>query len=178
MIEKMHNDLVRTINEQILEEGVNGFYRTLKDMENLLINLGASQLEIATLLCKKYKSLNTELLKETISYTKTPGFVSSVDNIARIPGQYFLLISDNYKLDCLNTSILLGEYFQAKKVKSNFHLVEDLIGNEITPKYFQRYDENGNISMEAKVYWADKSANTMLWSMAEQIIENPIIMEV
>lgn len=178
MIEKMHNDLVRTINEQILEEGVNGFYRTLKDMENLLINLGASQLEIATLLCKKYKSLNTELLKETISYTKTPGFVSSVDNIARIPGQYFLLISDNYKLDCLNTSILLGENFQAKKVKSNFHLVEDLIGNEITSKYFQRYDENGNISMEAKVYWADKSANTMLWSMAEQILENPIIMEV
>ena len=177
MIEKMHNDLVRTINEQILEEGVNGFYRTLEDMENLLVNLGTAQSEIATVLCKKYKSLNIELLKETITYTKASAFVSSVDNIARIPGQYFLLVSENCKLDCLNASILLGENFQVKKVKNNYHLVSDLIGDEITPKYFQEYDEDGNISMEAKIYLADKSANTTLWSMAEQIIENPIIME-
>ena len=179
MIDKMHDNLIRTIRDKIIGEGIDGFAETLAKMDHTLAKLGYSQELLANGLNEKYKALNTELLQEAVSYGDKPGFVSSINDIARVPGQQFIMIADKFKLDDKAISRLLGEEFQAVSTPQGderANLLENVLGAKIVSSPFP-VNENAKSGDDelAELCWTDKVYSEVSLSLTEQLLDAPIM---
>ena len=176
MLDQMHDTLVKTINEQIIGEGIDGFGDTLGQMDHMLAQLGYSQAQMASSLNEKYKKLNMELLQEAVAYGNKPGFVSSISDIARVPGKMFVLVADKYRLNNTFISRLLGEDFQTiltPKQGEQHNLSEMIMGTILDYCPFPVNEEDNNSGF-VDLYWADKIISETSLALAEQFLDAPI----
>lgn len=108
ILDKMHDQVINTFNNEILNKGVDEFNNLLCGYQFMLARLGESQRDMANTLYQKFFDLNFELLNEAIKY-KNIGYGGNVSDIARIPGEIMTVISDDYNLNPAKLSDLLGE---------------------------------------------------------------------
>ncbi len=107
MVDNMHKQVIDTFNNEILGKGVDGFAEVLEEMKCSLIRLGKAQGELARALCVNYRSLNLKLLEESTKYKGIS--MKKIYESARIPGENFLIVSNDWSSDTKGISSLLGE---------------------------------------------------------------------
>ena len=178
MLTQVFDNVLQVMNGKILGEGIDGFAATLADMEHTLAHLGKSQAALAFDLMDKYRSINTELLQEAIAYSDQPGFVSSIENIARIPGKRFLLIADQGRLNQEKIGSLIGDDFKMlkseKDEEARRNMIVSILGGEVDQLNYCYMSDDENAEYTAFI--TTKSAvNETNRILTEQIVGVPIV---
>ena len=178
MLDQIYANILQVLNDKILGEGVDGFAATLADMEHTLARLGDSQAKLAFDLGDKYRSINTELLQEAIAYADHPGFVSSIENIARIPGKRFLLIADRCRLDKKKIGVLLGDDFQIMKSteeENKKELFDAILDKDSDYRYDKCYLSDDDDAEHTGFITIKNAVGETNRILAEQIFGLPIV---
>ena len=108
MLDKMHGQVVEIFNNELLAKAVDEFVNLLANYQLMLARLGKSQSNISAKLFDEFSDLNAKLFAEAVTY-KGAGFISSVDKIARVPGELMVAFADRAKLNLDELGELLGE---------------------------------------------------------------------
>ena len=171
MLEGIFEKVRQTFLNEIIAKGVDEFGDTLQEMSYLLARLGKSQYEFANNLMKKYYDINLELLQNAIEYSRQPGFISSVDYIARIPGKQFVIIAGRSSIDNKKISALLGEKFSALQQQEKItELIKLILSSNIILKTFS----TGSDKKASALVATDKIFEINL-ALAQQIAGIPIL---
>lgn len=169
-LDDMHNKVVDIFNNEILGKGVDGFTEVLEEMRCSLIRLGKAQGELARALCVNFRNLNLKLLEEAAKYKGIP--VKKVYETARIPGERFLVVSDDWSGDTKGISSLLGEQLD---VLPNRDVLRIVLGTE---------SESVNLPLSSKenaqtttVLETKNKVHAKSLALAQQISKLPIVAE-
>ena len=172
MLDNMRSKVEETFKNEILKKGVDDFSNILNEMSFMLARLGKAQYELADNLSKKYYNLNLELLQQAIEYSRQPGLLSSVEHIARIPGEEFFVVAGRCSIDTKTVSALLGEHLSIIKATGELKdIVKLILGCEFNIKEFSTFDNE-----KAKAFVvSDISVNKINFTLAQQIAGVPIL---
>lgn len=137
MLDTLRDKVSATFKSEIIKKGVDDFGKILFKMSYMLARLGASQGALAANLTKKYFDLNLELLQAAVEYSRQPGFLASIDYLARVPGKEFLIVAQRSSIDTKAVSALLSENLSVlPRQKSLQALLSLVIGGELIKKHF------------------------------------------
>ena len=178
MLNKMHDQIIDIFNKDILDKGVDEFGDMLGDYAHMLARLGQSQSSMAFTLFNNFSNLNGKLLAEAISY-KGAGFISSVGDIARIPGEKMVVLAERSSLNTKEISDLLGENVSIMKPEEEFvDTVINVLGSDFEiDNYPLDYDkEDAEADRAVAIFPKNKVAVTS-FKLAQQIAGVPIILE-
>ena len=176
MLDKMHSQIIDIFNKEILDKGVDEFADLLGDYAHMLARLGQSQTFMSATLFDKFSDLNAKLLEEAIAY-KGAGFISSVDEIARVPGETMVAFADHSNLNTVELSNLLGEKILVMQAAEN---VSDTVKNILNSDfevdvYPLDYDTDDKEAERAVAVFPQKKVNATTFKIAQQIAGVPII---
>lgn len=133
--------VAKTMNEEIFGKGVEGLYNALAQMEAMLIGLAKEEATGAERLGVLLNQLNCQLLHEAEGYIAAQegkNLVSSVDRIARIPGEVTVVYDTVNSFDGYEAQMtkLIGEKVELRILDNagNFYgemvkKTEELIGS-------------------------------------------------
>ena len=173
MLDNMRSKLEETFKNEILTKGVDDFSNTLKEMSFMLARLGKAQYELANELAKKYYNLNLELLQQAIEYSRQPGLLSSVEYIARIPGEEFFVAAGRCSINTKTVSALLGEHLSIIKATDKLEDIVQLILNcEFKVRVFSMFKSTNE---NAKAFVPSELTNKTNFTLAQQIAGVPIL---
>ena len=142
-------------------------------MSFMLARLGKAQYELANELSKKYYNLNLELLQEAIEYSRQPGLLSSVEHIARIPGEEFFVAAGRCSINTKTVSALLGEHLSIIKATDKLEDIVQLILNcEFKVRVFSMFKSTNE---NAKAFVPSELTNKTNFTLAQQIAGVPIL---
>ena len=172
MLDNMRSKVEETFKNEILKKGIYDFIDVLYEMSYMLARLGKAQYELANELSKKYYNLNLELLQVAIEYSRQPGLLSSVEHIARIPGEEFFVAAGRCSIDTKTVSALLGEHLSIVKATDELEdIVKLILGCEFNIKEFSTF-----INEKVKAFVvSDISVNKTNFTLAQQIAGVPIL---
>ena len=171
MLNDMRSKLEETFKNEILKKGIYDFIDVLNEMSYMLARLGKAQYELANELSKKYYNLNLELLQVAIEYSRQPGLLSSVEHIARIPGEEFFVAAGRCSIDTKTVSALLGEHLSIVKATDK---LEDIVQLILSCEFKIREFSMGN-SEKVKAFVPFDVVNKTNFTLAQQIAGVPIL---
>ena len=176
MLDKMHNQVVEIFNKEILAKGIDEFHDLLCGYQFMLARLGKSQGDLANTLFWEFSDLNTKLFAEAIDY-KGAGFISSVNGIARVPGELMVVFADRSNLNTAELSDLLGEKILVTQAEEELSdTVKNILNSDIDvdfyPTDFTKDDEKPE---NAVAVFPKKKVNATSLKIAQQIAGVPII---
>lgn len=196
MIEQMQANLIKTINEEIIDKGIEGFADTLKIMQYTLAQLGTSQCKLAMGLYGKYRVLNIEMFQKSLEYVDSSAFISDIGAIARIPGKQFFLFAKKWHFDEQKVSSLLGEKIRIEDGTAditmdsmggtNFHerleayisfLEENVLGTKMEYDLYpitDEVDEDGYYVDLMEIVFINEPVDNDKLIMTEQLFSVPI----
>lgn len=179
MLDKMHNQVMEIFNKDIWNKGVCEFWNLLAGYQFMLAHLGKSQYKIARALNKKFSDLNAKLLEEAIVY-KGAGFISSVDTVARVPGETIVAFADRAKLNLDELSNLLGEKVSVIKPEEKLpNTVKKILNCDVDNYFFQcEFDTKENRGERAIAVFPKNKVDATSFKIAQQIAGVPIIAEI
>ena len=175
---KMHYELfdkvVEVLNNEIADKGINGFANILADMTYMLARLAKVQSDMASALKDNFYALNEKLINEAIKYKGRKGSNVGFKNIARIPGQEILIMSDDWNRETKDIESLIGEN------------IEVITYNEDVPAFYKSIlhkdveTRSWNLSADEnpeKIYFMtiDKDVDPSKLILAQQFAVVPII---
>ena len=128
MLDNLREKVLESFNNEIVAKGIDDFGETLNNMSKLLAKLGAAQTEVANNLKKNYFEINLELLQNAVEYSRSSGFLSSVDYLARLPGKEFFIVASRSSIDNKKISELLGENFSVIKNAELHEIISMILG--------------------------------------------------
>lgn len=178
MLNKMHDQIIDIFNKDILDKGIDEFGDMLGDYAHMLARLGQSQISMAFTLFKNFSDLNGKLLAEAISY-KGAGFISSVGDIARIPGEKMVVFAERSSLNTKEISDLLGENISVVKPKEEFvDTIINILGSDFEiDNYPLDYDKEDAEAEQAVAVFPKNKVAVTNFKLAQQITGAPIIAE-
>ena len=139
----------------------------------MLAQLGKSQYEMARKLFADFSDLNAKLLEEAIVY-KGAGFISSVDNVARIPGENLVAFAGRANLNDEELSNLLGEKFSVVKPEPKIpETVQKVLDCQIEIKSYNL--DNSDNPKAAYAAFLPNYVDATKFKLAQQIAGIPII---
>ena len=176
MLDKMHDQIIDIFNNDILGKGVDEFSDMLGDYAHMLARLGQSQSAMAAMLFNKFSDLNGKLFAEAIDY-KGAGFISGVNEIARIPGETMVIFADRANLKKKDLSALLGEKILTIKPKEEFvQTLRIILGGDFdVDDYPLDYDRDDAEAERAFTIFPKQSISATNFKIAQQIAGVPII---
>ena len=128
MLDNLREKVLESFNNEIVAKGIDDFGETLNSMSKLLAKLGAAQTEVANNLMKNYFEINLELLQNAVEYSRSSGFLSSVDYLARLPGKEFFIVASRSSIDNKKITELLGENFSVIKNAELHEIISVILG--------------------------------------------------
>lgn len=174
MLNTLRAKVSETFNAEILKKGVEDFGNTLNEMSYLLARLGALQGKLADNLAKKYSDLNLEILQAAVEYSRQPGFLSSIDYLARVPGKEFLIVAGRSSIDTKAVSALLSEHLSILPRQENLRVLLGLvIGGELVKKYFPTGSSSD--AQDAVAFLPTIKVSETSFTLAQQLAAAPIL---
>ena len=174
MLNTLRDKVSETFKTEVLKKGVDDFGKTLFKMSYLLARLGALQGALAANLTKKYFDLNLELLQAAVEYSRQPGFLASIDYLARVPGKEFLIVAQRSSIDTKAVSALLSENLSILPHQESLQaLLSLVIGGEVIKKYFPLGSSSD--SQAAVAFSPTIKLNETSFTLAQQLAAVPII---
>lgn len=175
---EMHSQVVEILNKEVISKGIDEFRDSLVGYQFMLARLGQSQSEMANTLFKEFSNLNAKILEEAIVY-KGAGFISSVNYVARIPGEALVAFAQRSKLNTDELSDLLGEKFEVIKPQEDFvQTLKFILGEFDVDTYPLGYDEENKEAEKAVAVFPKNKVNAIPFKIAQQIAGVPIIAEI
>ena len=178
MLGKMHSQVVDIFNDEILAKGIDEFSNLLCGYQFMLARLGQSQSILASKLFVKFNDLNVKLLQEAIAY-KNAGSFSSLDGIARVPGETMLVFANGAKLNTAELSDLLGEKISVMQLEENLpDVVKNILGCDFNvDSYPTDFTKENEEPQNAVAVIPQKKVNATNLKLAQQIAGVPIIVD-
>ena len=174
ILEKMHNSVIDTFNNEILGKGVDEFSNMLAEYCFILERLGKDQGDMAHALFKEYEDLNFRLLNEAIEY-KNAGRIRNFESMARIPGETMTVFANGRNLNTAKLSDLLGEVVTVVNPCANAEDTLKLVLH--SDLEIISYPLKGNANEEYSVVLLEDNVNTTSYKIAQQVSRVPIIMK-
>ena len=178
MLGKMHDQIIDIFNNDILNKGIDEFSDMLGDYAHMLARLGQSQSSMAATLFDKFSDLNAKILEEAISY-KGAGFISSVDEIARVPGETMVAFADRSSLNTKELSDLLGEKILVTRAGKDLpETLKNILNSDFDVDFYPLdYDTEDAEAERAVAVLPQKKIDATKFKIAQQIAGVPIIAE-
>ena len=178
MLGKMHDQIIDIFNNDILNKGIDEFSDMLGDYAHMLARLGQSQSSMAATLFDKFSDLNAKILEEAISY-KGAGFISSVDEIARVPGETMVAFADRSSLNTNELSDLLGEKILVTRAGKDLpETLKNILNSDFDVDFYPLdYDTEDAEAERAVAVFPQKKIDATKFKIAQQIAGVPIIAE-
>ena len=168
----MDSQVREIFNKEIWQKGIVEFWNLLAGYQYMLARLGKSQYKMARRLFGEFSDLNAKLLEEAIVF-KGAGFISSVSDVARIPGEILVAFAPRANLNDKELSDLLGEKISIIKPEAKRPLtVQNILGCSITIK---SYNLDVEKSEQAHAAFPNKTVDATKFKIAQQIAGVPII---
>jgi len=179
MLDKMHNQVVEIFNKEILAKGIDEFHDLLCGYQFMLARLGKSQGDLANTLFWEFSDLNTKLFAEAIEY-KGAGFISSVNGIARVPGELMVVFADRSNLNTAELSDLLGEKISVTNPAEELSdTVKNILNSDFDVDFYPTdFDKDDEKSENAVAVFPKSKVNATNLKIAQQIAGVPIITNV
>ena len=172
VLNKMDSQVREIFNKEIWQKGIVEFWNLLAGYQYMLARLGKSQYKMARRLFGEFSDLNAKLLEEAIVF-KGAGFISSVSDVARIPGEILVAFAPRANLNDKELSDLLGEKISIIKPEAKRPLtVQNILGCSITIK---SYNLDVEKSEQAHAAFPNKTVDATKFKIAQQIAGVPII---
>ena len=177
MLGKMHDQIIDIFNNDILDKGIDEFSDMLGDYAHMLARLGQSQNKMAAMLFDKFSDLNGKLFAEAIEY-KGAGFISDVNEIARIPGETMVIFAGRANLNKKDLSDLLGEKILTIKPKEDFvQTLRIILGGDFDVDHYPLdYDREDAEAERAIAIFPKQKISATNFKIAQQIAGVPIIL--
>ena len=173
LLDKLYLQVVKFFKSEILAKGVGEFHDLLAGYQFMLARLGKSQYEIAYKLFKKFSDLNEKLLTEAIVY-KGAGYVTEVQEIARVPGDLFVAFAEKSNLNVRGLSDLLGEeIFVIKAQRKISDAVKIILNSDLKMDFYPL--DFGHNPEKASAVFPTKTIDATKFKIAQQIAGIPII---
>lgn len=179
MLNKMDAQIVDILNKEILNNGIDAFADMLVEYSHMLARLGKSQYKTARALFRAFNTLNTKLLGVAIEY-KGAGFISSVEQIARVPGETMIVFAARSNLNTAELSNLLGEKLLVMPMAERLpDTVRKILGCDVKHEFYPLdYDTDDKQAERAVAVFPKKKVNVTAWKIAQQIAGVPIVADV
>lgn len=179
MLDKMHSQIIDIFNKDILGKGIDEFSDLLGDYAHMLARLGQSQNYMAETLAQEFGDLNVKLLGEAISY-KGAGVISSVSEIARVPGKTMVAFADRSSLNTKELSALMEEEIIIDKPSENISdtLIKVLHCDFEVGEYPLDYDTDEKEAERAIAVFPKDKVDATTFKLAQQIAGVPIIADI
>ena len=125
---------------------------------------------------KKFADLNAKLLEEAIVY-KGAGFISSVETVARVPGETMVAFADRANLNTKELSDLLGEKFSVMKPEDKLPAtVKKVLGCDTAHGFYQcEFDTKEKKGERAVAVFPKNKVDATSLKIAQQVAGVPII---
>ena len=170
---KMDNQVRDIFDKEIWQKGIIEFWNLLAGYQFMLARLGKSQYYMARKLFNEFSDLNAKLLEEAIIY-RGAGFISSVSDVTRIPGEILIAFATRANLNDKELSDLLGEKFSVMNPESKTpETVQKILGCPIEIRSYN-LDDSENPEQAFAVFPENKISATN-FKIAQQIAGVPII---
>lgn len=179
MLDNMHSQIIDIFNKDILGKGIDEFSDLLGDYAHMLARLGQSQTVMANTLAKEFGDLNAKLLGEAISY-KGAGVISSVNEIARVPGKAMVAFAGRSNVNTKELSTLMEEEIVIDKPSENISdtLIKVLHCDFEIDEYPLDYDTDEKEAERAIAVFPKNKIDATSFKLAQQIAGVPIITDI
>ena len=176
MLDKMHGQIVDIFNKEILDKGIDDFGALLGDYAHMLARLGYSQTKMARKLFGEFSDLNIKLFEEAIAY-KGAGLISSVSDIARVPGKSMVAFAERSNLNRQELSALLEEEISVVNAASKSpDAVRKILGCDLKIEtYPLDYDTDNAKAKRTYAAFPKGKVDATKFKIAQQIAGVPII---
>ena len=173
VLDKMDSQVRDIFNKEIWQKGIIEFWNLLAGYQFMLARLGKNQYYMTRKLFAEFRDLNAKLFEEAIIY-KGAGFISSVGNVARIPGEILVAFATRANLNDKELSDLLGEKISVIKPESKTpETVQKVLGCPIEIKSYNL--DKSEKSEQAFAAFAKDKISATNFKIAQQVAGVPII---
>ena len=179
MLNNMHNQVIDIFNKDILGKGIDEFSDILGDYAHMLARLGQSQTYMAETLAEEFGDLNAKLLGEAIDY-KGAGVISSVSDVARVPGKTMIAFAERSNLNTKDLSALMEEEIVIEKPSENLadNVIKVLGCDFEVDEYPLDYDTDEKDAERAVAVFPKNKVDATSFKLAQQIAGVPIIADI
>ena len=176
MFDELNDNLLEIANEQIINDGLNGFTNALFDRMFNLSNLGKDQYDLGISINSGLRDITRNLLSEAAEYKNIPDFADKIEDFARVPGDKMILSASENLPNLSKIEALLDEKIEIIPEITSDNIIQftsDFLKNNVDVDYIPlNSDENA----EDAFFWvADHIEKNQNFVLAKQLLRRPII---